>query len=154
MAKKHVEKIKQTASELLNKAGVRHTLLAEEVGGVVKINIDSEDSALLIGYRGETLSSLEHIIKLISQKEIYDDEFPKLVLDIGGYRSEQDARLKEMVESLAERVLESKQPEVMRPMNAYERRIAHIALRDNDTLIAESVGEEPNRRIIIKIKDK
>jgi len=153
MKKNHKEKIENVASELLKKAGIKHKIKSLEEEDVLYVNIETEDSALLIGQRGETLSSLEHIIKILSQKCFEkDEEYPRFIVDVCGYRKNQTIRIEDSAHITAEKVMRTMEPEVLHPMNAYERRIVHLALVKYDKIDTESVGEEPNRRIIIKLK--
>lgn len=153
MKKNHSEKIEQAAKNILNKMGVEHKIIIEEEPETIYLNIESPDSALLIGWHGETLNSLEHLLKVIIQKEIgFEKQFPKLMLDISGYRKEQLDKLKDFVHTTAQKVIKYKRPEVLRPMNAYERRMVHVILKEIEEIVTESVGEEPNRRIMIRLK--
>lgn len=150
MIKKHIQK---TTEDLLEKVGVKSTVTISEADNVFFIDIESEDSALLIGRGGENLFSLEHIIKLIHQNKFKNEEaIPKIVLDISSYRKNQTKILEQIAARAYEKVLKYKQPEVLRPMNAYERRTIHVALKNYEEIITESVGEDPYRRIIVKIK--
>ena len=153
MPKKHIHKIQETTEDIIKKIGIKSSVVIKEADGVFFIDIESEDSALLIGRGGENLFSLEHIIKLIHQKDFQNEEiFPKIVLDVSNYRKNQTQILEQTAARACEKVLKYKQPEVLRPMNAYERRIVHVTLKKYEDIMTESVGEDPYRRIIVKIK--
>jgi len=152
MTKKN-KRIEDLTKELLSKMKIEHTIVVVEEPENIYINIETEDSPLLIGRYGETLMSLEHILKTIYQKEMnFDLSAPRFVLDVSGYRKNQIEKIKEMAKYNAEKVLKYKQAEVLRPMNAYERRTVHMILKDFDQLTTESIGIDPDRRIVIRMK--
>ena len=154
MLKNLVKKTEQTTKDLLDKIGIDSTVTAKEIEGAIYIDVKTKDSALVIGYRGENLSCFEHIIKIILAKNLKDNEsLPRIILDVGGYKKNRNTKISELATFQAKKVLETKRPEILMPMNAYERRLVHMAIGKFKDIITESVGEEPNRRIIIKIKD-
>jgi spoIIIJ-associated protein len=111
--------------------------------------IELEDPGNLIGPRGEGIRSLQHLVRLILiRKEI---DLP-VVIDIDGYRAKKEEQLKELAEQKAEQVRTSGRLAVLSPMSSYERRVVHMALRDVEDLITESLGEGQNRRVMIKKK--
>ena len=123
----------------------------KKIEDVLRINIKPKDeklASLLIGYRGENLFSIQHIVRVLARKKIGGSA--KIMLDVNDYRERHSESLKEMALSLAERVKRTQRVELLRPMTAYERRIVHIAIKELGGLITQSVGEEPNRRVIIK----
>lgn len=151
MVKKNTKAIEKIIEKIFSKMGLKASWETIEEPGFLRINIKSPDSALLIGYRGQTLRALQHLINIIWQNR---KETSRIVLDVESYRQKQNQELEEMAERMAQRVLKSKRPEVLPPMTAYERRIIHLALANRKDLTTESVGEEPNRRIIIRLKTK
>jgi len=114
---------------------------------VVLINIKTDNGKFLIGKEGSTLKNLEIIIRLIAQKLNYPK---KINLDINNYHKEQEERLKKLAKETAHKVIVTKNPIKLPPMNAYERRIIHLELAINPNVTTESVGEEPERCLIIK----
>lgn len=153
MDERKISIIKSHVKNLLDKMMVDYDFSLEEKDDFIYINIETEDHGLLIGWHGETLNSLEHLIKIILQKEFsFDQTLPKISLDIAGYRKIQNEKIKEIARNIAQKVLKYKQAEVLRPMNAYERRMVHVALKEMDQILTESIGDEPNRRIVIKVK--
>lgn len=130
-------------------------ILIEELEDRLKIDITvpSADVALLIGTRGETLEALELLTKL-SFKDEYPDK--RIMLDINGYRSAIDERLKEDALKIAYQVLETKQSREMPGLNSYERYLVHSVLAADKTLselesASEDRGEE--RVLVIKFKN-
>ncbi len=138
--------------ELLRQFGLEGTVQVVEIAGGYRCDIESPDSALLIGWRGGTLAAFEYIVRLLMMHQ-FDKAGEPMVevhLDIGGYRQRQTDELIELAKTTAKGVLEQQESQILRPMNAYERRIVHMALAELDAITTESIGVEPNRRIMIK----
>lgn len=138
--------------DFFERMGIEITSETKKIEDSLKINIKPKDeqfASLLIGFRGENLLSIQHLIRILARKKT--GQPIKIILDVNDYRDRQSASLKEMVSSLAARVKRTQRVELLRPMSAYERRIVHLAIRElGSDLATQSVGEEPNRRVIIK----
>lgn len=141
--------IKEVTEELLKQlqiaAGVE-VVAGEE--NVFQINLATEESGLLIGYHGETLSSLQLILGLIVYRKL--GEWVRVVVEIGDYRAKRNETLAAMANDYADRALASGQPIVLAPMLAIERRAVHMALTDRSDVEAISEGEGKMRHIIIR----
>jgi spoIIIJ-associated protein len=114
----------------------------------VSINLKSDDPQILIGEGGQTLFDIQRLLTLILRKEIEEIFF--LDLDINGYKKKKNEYLRELAKSVADEVSLSKKEKALDPMPAYERRIIHIELAERKDVTTESIGEEPERRIVIK----
>ncbi|MDR0649799.1 MAG: KH domain-containing protein [Synergistaceae bacterium] len=110
------------------------------------INIEGEDSAIVIGRHGETLKALEFLTNLIYRP---DQNMPKIRLDCGGYRMRREESLVRLAESVAREVMHRRSPVSLEPMSSWERRIIHLALQDNPAIRTSSEGEEPLRKIVV-----
>lgn len=108
---------------------------------------DEEAMGLLIGRRGETLRSLQFLLNLLVSRRI--QRWPQIVVDVGNYRQRRQESLEGLARRMAERVRQTGRPIMLEPMAAYERRIVHLALRDDKTIYTESSGEGENRKIVI-----
>jgi len=120
----------------------------EEGQALFKVALGGEDLGILIGYHGETLSSLQHFLVLAMYKEF--SEWCQILLDVEGYREEQEERLKDIAQKVADRALFEGRPIHMHPMPAYERKVIHTALTKIDSVSTESEGEGRERHIIVK----
>lgn len=149
MTKDRLGKIKSFTEELLKIMGFEAQVKTELKDEVIFVDIQLEEAGSLIGFRGENLSALEHVLRAVVSK----NEYTPLVLNIGQYRQKQEDFIKQKALGLATKVRQTKRPEVMMPMSSWGRRIVHLALSELDDIATESVGAEPNRRIIIKIKE-
>ena len=116
----------------------------------VGLNIEGEDLGILIGRRGQTMASLQHIVRLIlsHQEEV---KLP-VVIDVEGYKERRCEGLRALANRLAEQVTTRKTPFTMEPMSAFERRIIHLALVDNPDVFTESTGIGESRKVVIAPK--
>lgn len=112
------------------------------------ILIKIEDAKILIGERGQTLLEIQYILRLLIRKNIQSDIF--IELDINNYKEKKKESLNEIAKDIADEVSFYKKEKVLPPMNPYERRIIHIALKDRVGIETESIGEGLDRKIVIK----
>jgi len=112
------------------------------------INLKTEEPQILIGEGGQTLLEIQHLLKAILKREIKENFY--IDLDINGYKKKKIEYLKEMAKSIADEVTLTKKEKILSAMPAYERRIIHLELASRTDVITESIGEEPERRVIIK----
>jgi spoIIIJ-associated protein len=108
---------------------------------------DEESTGLLIGRRGETLHSLQYLLNLIISRRT--SKWPQIVIDVGNYRQRRKESLEGLARRIAERVRQSGIPLPLEPMSGFERRIVHLALREDSSVYTESAGEGENRKIVI-----
>ncbi|MDD3774021.1 MAG: KH domain-containing protein [Patescibacteria group bacterium] len=141
-------KIKKIAEEFFAKMDFSGEIEVTEEPEMIWVNFETKDSAFLIGHHGETLKAVAWILKLK-----LGEEGRNLILDINNYKRDRKERLNNMAIEIANKARATSKPQVMPPMSAYERRLVHVALIDQPDIVAESEGEEPNRRIIIRIKE-
>lgn len=106
------------------------------------------ETSLLIGERGCNLAAFEHVLKKIIKKKYGEDL--KFTLDINDYRLRQLENLKQDVKAAAKEVRLYQKEVPLRPMSAFERRIVHLLLAEYPDITTESIGQEPERKVIIK----
>jgi len=104
--------------------------------------------SMLIGESGNNLSALEYLIKRIIRKKYGEEQ--KFTLDINDYRMKKLEDLKQDVKAAAKEARLYKKEVPLRSMSSFERRIVHLLLAEYPDIATESIGEEPNRRVIIK----
>lgn len=120
--------------------------------GHVKYNIFSDNNPLLIGQHGRTIDALQTLVRqVISQ---YTNERIYCTVDVGGYKDKRKMQLEILATKVAKEVARTKIEARLDPMNSYERRVIHSKLSDWRDVKTESVGEEPNRCIVIKPRIK
>ncbi|MBN1266599.1 MAG: protein jag [Anaerolineales bacterium] len=111
------------------------------------VTINGSDLSVLIGKRAETLDALQYITRLIVAKEM--DQPVAVVIDVQGYRARRERQLQNLAQRMAQQVVERGRSISLEPMPANERRIIHIALRDNPDVYTESIGERERRKVTI-----
>jgi len=101
----------------------------------------------LIGHRGQTLADLQHITRLIVGQEMM--RWVHLVIDIEGFKARREKSLRRLAKRLAEQTANSDQTVMLEPMPPHERRIIHLALRDDPNVTTQSIGEGDQRKVTI-----
>jgi len=111
----------------------------------------STNDALLIGKDGKNLKALTTVVNAILTKEINTNY--RFLIDVSDYKEKNDRRIERLAKKLAREVKETKVEVKMDSMNSYQRRLVHNILNNNKYVYTESVGEEPNRCVVIKPRD-
>lgn len=119
---------------------------------LMKIDLSGDNMGIIIGKRGDTLDALEHLTSLCVNRG--DGEYVKVILDTENYREKRHATLIKLANNLARSVVKTHRKVTLEPMSSNERRIIHSTLQANPDIDTYSVGEEPNRRIVIALKKK
>lgn len=118
----------------------------------INVKIDGGNSGTLIGYRGETLNALQHILSLIANK--HTSAKVRVLLNVDGYKEKREKTLEELALKVSKTVIRTNKSITLEPMNAYERKIIHSKLQDMTDIRTHSIGEEPHRRIVIEKVNK
>ncbi len=116
-------------------------------GESVRLNVKGTDMGMLIGRRGEKLASLQHLVNLIVAKR--EGEYTRITVDVENYRGRREEQLRDVADRAAKRVIQTGKIIQLEPMPAVERRIVHMALVENPKVRTQSVGVDPNRRIVV-----
>jgi len=119
----------------------------EDAPAIVTLNVKGDDLGILIGRRGQTLASLQHIVRLIVANQA-KARVP-IVIDVEGYKQRRYEALQALARRVAEQVKERGRPFALEPMPAYERRIIHLTLSDSSDVTTESAGEGEVRKVVI-----
>ncbi|MBS4957610.1 MAG: protein jag [Clostridium sp.] len=136
---------------VLSSMNIKSDIDIKEENDIIKINLKGPNMGLVIGYRGETLDSLQYLVSLVINKN-HENPYKKVVLDAENYRHKREETLIKLAQKTAYKVKKSGRPYKLEPMNPYERRIIHSALQEYTDINTYSEGEEPFRRIIISLK--
>jgi spoIIIJ-associated protein len=142
---------KQILEELMAHLGFDVTVEVE-TGDTSRLNVvgeGEEKDALgaLIGRKGERLSALQHLVNLMLSRKM--GAWTRVLVDVEDYRGRRERQLREIATRAAARVVETGKMLQLEPMPALERRWVHIALRDDPNVVTQSIGEEPNRRVVV-----
>lgn len=147
----YIEEARVFLRNVLNSMEIESEISFREEKDVLHINITGPKMGLIIGYRGETLDSLQYLVSLVVNKG-HDIPYKKIVLDTENYRAKREETLKRVAQKTAYKVRKTGRAFKLEPMNPYERRVIHSALQENEFINTYSEGEEPYRRIVIDIR--
>lgn len=139
-------------SQLFDVWGLNVKINTELDGDVLKVELEGDDMGVVIGKRGETLDALQHLTSL--NVNTGDGDFIKVSLDTEGYREKRIKTLENLAAKLASKVAKTRHNVTLEPMNSYERRIIHASLQDNEFVTTYSVGQSPNRKVVIAYNRK
>jgi len=137
-------------SDIFQKMNVDVNIEKTEDEDSIQIKITGKDSGIIIGRRGETLDALQYLTSLVVNKN--SDRYKRVTIDIENYRQKREETLVKLAERLADKVVKYRRNISLEPMNPYERRIIHSTLQNNQYVETYSVGEEPNRKVVITLK--
>ena len=144
--------LKDKISTILNLMNIDANLEIKRKEENITINIFSNHNSILIGKEGKTLDSLQNIMRQILLKETSSDL--KLIIDVENYKEHRITNIERTARKVAREVAKTKVEASLEPMNSYERRIVHNTLSKNKYVYTKSIGEEPNRYVMIKLKEE
>lgn len=147
----YIEEARNFLANILKAMKIDAEINIEEEDDTLHINLNGKNMGLLIGYRGETLDSIQYLVSLVVNK-VHELPHKRVILDTENYRSKREETLKGVAIKTANRVMKTKKSFKLEPMNPYERRIIHSALQANAFVVTHSEGEEPFRRVVIELK--
>ena len=163
MSDKEVNLINEIAKDLLSKMGYESEIESEILSQrtklspdsknkqeLLRINVKIDEPSLLIGKDGFTLRSLEYLTRILVRKKL--GEIVPFIIDVDDYKKRKEDFLRELAQDAASRARSSKHFVVLKPMAAYDRKIIHTELSEFEDVYTESLGEEPDRRVIVKFK--
>lgn len=157
ISKTNIKKIEETCDEFFKKmtfdVGIK---VRKQKDTTIPIDLQIEEPQILIGEKGQTLAEIQRLLKIILKRGIdFSEEEDKdfyIDLDINDYKKKKAEYLKELAKSIADEVALLKEEKLLPPMSAYERRIIHLEIAERNDVVSESVGMEPERKIVIKPK--
>lgn len=144
------EKARKFLLDVFDKMNVSAEVDMNEDEDTISMDIKGNDMGVLIGRRGETLDSLQYLSSLVANKDCED--YKRVIVDIENYRMKREETLINLANRLAEKVLKYRKNVTLEPMNPYERRVIHSTLQNNRYVDTYSIGDEPNRKVVITLK--
>ena len=141
--------VEEFLKNIVTGMGMQVNIEVSTVEDTTTFKMYSSNNPILIGKNGQNLEALTVIVRQFI-KNIAPNNGPKIVLDVEDYKDRQITRIERLAKSLAREVKKTKVDVEMDAMNSYERRIVHNVLTDFKNIKTESIGEEPNRRVVIK----
>lgn len=144
--------IKETAGKLLEflKVEAKIEVSEDKENEVVRVQIATEKSGILIGNHGEVLNALQLILGLIVNRKL--EKWERIIVNVGDYREQREEELRNLALNTAQKVKFSGQPAVLPNLSSFERRLIHLFLADRSEVITESEGEGETRRLVVKPK--
>ncbi|MGV3026666.1 RNA-binding cell elongation regulator Jag/EloR [Clostridium thermobutyricum] len=147
----YIREAKIFTQNLLKHMNVEGTVDISEENDTVKIDVSGPKMGTIIGYRGETLDSIQYLISLVVNKD-HEISYKKVILDTENYRAKREETLKRVALKTARKVIKTGKPFKLEPMNPYERRIIHAALQNESKISTYSEGEDPYRKVVVALK--
>ncbi len=135
---------------ILNTMGLEEEMEVVMDGDTLTVKLAAENIGIVIGRRGETLDALQYLLGLVVNKS--SEKFIRVTLDVGNYREKREETLVKLAKRLADKVSKTRKNMTLEPMNPYERRIIHATLQNYKSVETYSIGDEPNRKVVIKYK--
>jgi spoIIIJ-associated protein len=148
MSEENVSLVVDFTNQILGSSGLDLNAVACRTEDGVSIQVTGSDVALLLGHNAELLDALEYLGNRALARAAGEET--RLVFDSGGYRARREKELRLMAEKAAEKVRLSRIPFSFDPMTPNERRIIHLALAGDDTVMTESQGNGENRKVTIR----
>lgn len=142
-----LETAKTVLTEMLGLMELNGTVEIASGGDTSRLNVRGDDLGALIGRRGEKLASLQHIVNLIVGRR--EGQHHRIAIDVENYRGRREQQLRDVADRAAKRVIQTGKIIQLEAMPAIERRVVHMALLENPRIRTQSVGVEPNRRIVV-----
>lgn len=152
MADKTQTIIQETTEELLMQLGVEAGVSVVSVEeDSAEVLLETEESGMIIGYHGEVLESMQLILSLMVSKKV--GHFVRISLEVGDYKKNRSEYLERLAMQTKERVLEEGRPHTLSSLKAWERRVVHLLLQNDEEVISESMGEGRERVLVVKPRD-
>ena len=147
------EDLAEKASEfllgMLERMGISADIDIKDDTDKTVLEIQTQDTELVIGRRGVVIDALQHLVNKAVYKERREEKTKPLVVDSGGFRDKQVERLRTLAQRMSEKALQTKQVVELQPMSAHDRRIVHMAISEIAGLTTRSEGEGEDRHICI-----
>lgn len=149
--------LKEIITEFLDQMGIELSGIefSEIEDDTIHINLTSDEQSMLIGFHGENIKALDHLLRLVIKRKIEPEQLEKRILiDVDNYRKKQRAKIKDMAERSMQEVMQTRQEQVLPPMKPFERRLVHLYIKEkaNEQIITESIGSGNFRQVVIKPK--
>jgi spoIIIJ-associated protein len=142
-----LDEVRDLVTRILEAMGFDAGVEVYDAGGFIAVDVASEDTALFIGQKGETIDALQYLVNVAAFKE--RDFFKRIVLDAEGYRQRRVEAIQGMAHRTARKALRERRTVEMPPMNSSERRVVHLYLSENPNVTTESEGTGDGRRVMV-----
>ncbi len=143
---------KEILARVLELLGFPSTVEEHPLDDGLFLDVKTDDAGRLIGRQGQTLSDLQYLVNRMLFKQ--DENSPKVIVDVGGYRAQAREALVKKAHEAAEKVRRWGDVVELEPMNAFDRRVVHTALRDDPAIVTESVEVEGTSKKVILLRPR
>lgn len=144
--------IKDTISNITKQMNVEANLEVRRRENNISVTIFSDNNSILIGKNGKNIAALQLLIRQMVNSKLNNNL--SIILDVGNYKEKRAKNIEFLAKRLAREAYKTKTEVTMDSMNSYERRIVHEILSNDKYVYTESIGEEPNRKVVIKLKNE
>ena len=144
--------IKDKINEIVKEMNIEINLEVRRRENNISVTIFSDSNSILIGKSGKNVAALQLLIRQMVNSKLNNPL--SIIIDVGNYKEKRVKSIEFLAKKLAREAHKTKTEITMDSMNSYERRIVHEALADDKYVYTESVGEEPNRKVVIKLKEE
>ena len=145
------DQVKKITEDLLKKLEISGEVsVVTDETGAYRVNIETEETGLLIGFHGRTLESFQIILGILVSKKL--EEWVKVYVNVGDYREKREEALMLMAQRAAERALSLGRPVELSHLSPSERRVIHLTLSGDERVTTESVGDGNSRVLLVKPK--
>ncbi|MDD2274802.1 MAG: hypothetical protein PHI91_01150 [Candidatus Pacebacteria bacterium] len=142
------EEIKNIVDEFFKKASFEASIEVEQKDNLINIDIATNDAQTLIGRQGLVLADVQLLLRKIIKKKTSEESY--ISVDVDNYKKNKESYLKDLAWRVADEVLKTGREREIPLMSSFDRRIVHIELQERNDVLAESVGEGEERKIIVK----
>jgi spoIIIJ-associated protein len=138
---------KEIVGQLLTRMGIRCQVSSRTTSEAIVVDVSGRDLGVLIGWRGETLRALQTMTNLLASRRLAPDQ--RVIVDVERYRQRRENTVREIAYRAARQVKVTGDPITLDAMQPFERRAIHLALEADPDVMTVSIGEEPERRVVV-----
>ena len=151
MDKKQSKIVHDTTVALLKLLEIQGDFEVKETEEAIEINLNTEDSGIVIGYHGDTLESLQLVLSLCIARKL--GEFKRVSIEVGEYKKKREEWLKNLAAETKDKALAESKEIYLSDLKAWERRVVHMILQNDQEVVSESIGEGKDRVLVVKPKN-
>lgn len=141
------EAAREIVNQLLTRMGIRCQVSSRATAESIVVDVSGRDLGVLIGWRGETLRALQTMTNLLASRRLGPDQ--RVIVDVERYRQRREHTVREIAYRAARQVKVTGDPITLDAMQPFERRAIHLALEGDPDVTTVSIGEEPDRRVVV-----
>jgi spoIIIJ-associated protein len=145
--KSQADNARDIVDQLLSKMGIRCQVTTRATPEAIVVDVSGRDLGVLIGWRGETLRALQTMTNLLASRRLGPDQ--RVIVDVERYRQRREHTVREIAYRAARQVKVTGDPITLDAMQPFERRAIHLALEADPEVTTISIGEEPERRVVV-----